>query len=34
MASVLKFLQPGPEVIKKKFMLNSAEHRIYSAHKW
>ena len=26
--------RPGSEIIKKKFMLNSAEHEIFSAHKY
>ena len=26
-------MQPGPEVIKKKIMLNAAEHEFFPAHK-
>ena len=29
---MLRGAYPGPEVIKKNFMLNSAEHEISTAH--
>ena len=30
---LLKTSEPGPEVIRKKFVLNSAEHEIFPAYK-